>query len=88
MSKVRKRKREIYDRARYETIRVDGKVLEAVYRMQEAQSRKICEFEDCVLGHHILPLMTYVRVYYPEEDLVEVFHMACFGKEFGVHARY
>lgn len=71
------------DGASYHRIRdANGKELEAVFRVQEAESEKRCFLETCPLGPRILPYMTYARVYYRDEDKVETFHLACFEKEF------
>lgn len=77
------------DRAKYRPI-VDGKgeLLEAVFRIQEAQSKKTCDLKECVLGTQILPLQKYARVYYQDEDEVEMFHYACFQREFTDANRY
>jgi hypothetical protein len=72
----------IIDRSKYHEIHNGKKVLEAVYRIQQAQSTKTCCKEDCLLGSPILPFQDYARVYYEDEDEVEFFHYACFREEF------
>jgi hypothetical protein len=74
---------EIFNGAKFDRIVTeDGKELEAVVRIQEAQSEKVCDLADCPLGPRILPFHTYARVYFPDEDKVETFHVACFTREF------
>lgn len=60
----------------------DGKILEAVFRIQEAQNEKKCARKDCVLGGRIIPLMKYARVFYEDSHEIEHFHYACFQREF------
>lgn len=76
-----------FNKARYNEISVNGKVLEAVYRTQGARSKKECDKEDCLVGVPILPTDRYVRVYFEDERKVEVFHRPCFTEEFGVPAK-
>jgi hypothetical protein len=73
------------DRAKYTELRdEDGATMEAVYRLQEAKASKTCAFERCRFPRNeILPLMRYARVYYPDEDAVEMFHYSCFQRVFG-----
>jgi hypothetical protein len=74
---------EVYNGAKFDRIvTADGKELEAVVRMQEAQDKKKCFLENCPLGPDILPTQIYARVYYPDTDEVETFHVACFTREF------
>lgn len=74
---------EIIDRSKYENIVApDGSLLEAVYRIQEAQSEKSCARGVCPLGRRILPTMTYARIYYPDTNEVEFMHTGCFKMEF------
>lgn len=69
--------------AQYDRVVDDkGNELEAVVRMQETQYERECFKEDCPLGGRILPMQKYARVYYADDDKVEVFHVACFVKEF------
>lgn len=77
-----------FDRAKYRELAEQGHPLEAVYRMQTAGSSKECNLEDCALGGKIMPLQRYARVYYQDEDVVEMFHVACFMREFVEHGRH
>lgn len=72
--------------ATYNEIVVDGKILEAVYRTQEARSKKKCSKKDCLVERDIMPYDRYVRVFFEDENKVEVFHRPCFKDEFGVSA--
>lgn len=76
-----------FNKARYNEIVVDGKILEAVYRTQEARSTKKCDKKDCLVERDIMPYDRYVRVYFEDQREVEVFHRPCFTEEFGVDAR-
>jgi hypothetical protein len=66
----------------------NGKEMEAVYRVQESQSTKDCESEDCALNGRILPTQRYARVFYRDTNVVEIFHFACFQREFGHDHRH
>lgn len=70
------------DKAKYKKIFEEGEELEAVYRIQEAGASKTCHLESCPLGKEILPTMRYARVYYEDEDKVEVLHVGCFRMVF------
>lgn len=76
------RNKYIHDRAKYETIVSDGVVLEAVFRLQTAHTKKRCDADHCGLGREILPYQDYARVYFEDEDKVEMFHYGCFRREF------
>lgn len=77
-----KKATEIHNKSRYQNMTVNGRALEAVFRIQTASTKKVCCLEGCVLGGEIKVYQDYARVYYPDTEELEIMHEGCFRREF------